>query len=716
MSYTCIKQIDETDCGAACLSTICKHYGKELNLSYIRELAQVDKHGVNMLGLYKAAQKLGFSAKGMHGTKDELLTLESKTPFIAHVLINEILEHYIVVYEINEKKIVVADPARGIVTYSHKDFFDIWKGYILTLEPNENFKKEKSMQKPLLSYFKLIVQHKKMFLSVSITSLFITILSIYATYYFQFLIDDILPSSNIKKLIFISTTFIAVYLFILAFNYVRNRILALLTKRLNLSIMTDYIKHLINLPMSFYSKRTVGDIISRFSDADNIREALSSVTLTVMLDAVLMIIGGVVLFNNNIKLFLITCIIMLIYASSVALFNKPIKNVTQELREHDSETTANLIETVEGIEITKSYCSEQKSEEKNIFLINKLMHTSFRATMTFANQINISDTIVSIGQVLLLCVGGLDVISGRMSTGTLMTFYAMFSLFISPIKNIVDLQPTIQKASVSAQRLYDVLMIPKENDTIKRTSDFKINQTIKFEDVSFQYGERKPVLKNLNFSIEQGEKVGIVGNSGSGKSTLIKLLLKFYSPTEGKIFIGDKDIDDIDYTDVRNRIAYVPQKVFLFRGTIMENLKYGSYNMTDDDIKNKCQKLDLEKFVLEFPFGYDTILTEKGDNLSGGQKQIISIIRALIADKDILLLDEATSNMDSVTEQVIDTTIKNVYSKKTVVVIAHRLSTIKKCDKIILLKDGEIIGIDNHTRLLNENEYYKKLWEKQTID
>lgn len=716
MKYSCIRQREETDCGAACLAAICKHYGKNLSLSYVRELCKTDKYGTNMLGLKNAGQQLGFDTKGLKGSRDDLLAANIKFPFIAHIVVNNVLDHYIVVYNIDSDKVTVADPARGILSLTYDAFFSSWKGFILTLEPNAAFHKDNKKAKPLWSYFRLIFHHKKVFAIIFIISILMTLLNAGATYFFQYLVDSAIPSSEISKLVIISCSVITIHFLLMGFTYFRNRLLALLTKRLNLSIIAEYLTHLVSLPMDFYEKRTIGDIVSRFSDADNIRDAISSISITIMLDVGLMCVGCVVLASINLHLFLIALLFIILYGVSVFLFNKPIKKITQKLREHDSETTSHLIETVEGMEIIKAHCKEEQTLKKNLSLMEKLLNSSFTATMIITNQANISGTIISIAQIVILCIGGIGVIHKNLSIGQLMTFYAMFSLFADPVRGLIDLQPTIQQASVSAQRLSDVLMVARENDnTAKATDPLHFEQHICFDNVSFQYGSRKPVLQGITFSIQKGKKIGIVGNSGSGKSTIVKLLLRFYDPVSGQIRIDDTDITDIDYKQLREQIGYVPQNAFLFRGTILENLKYGLDGLTDVEVKERCEKLNVESFILSFPFGYETLLTEKGENLSSGQRQIITIIRALIGKKDILILDEATSNLDTITERLINTVINDVCNDKTLIVIAHRLETVKNCDRLLVLKDGTIVGNDCHTKLLKENEYYQELWNKQTV-
>lgn len=716
MGYSCVRQTDETDCGAACIATICKHYKKELPLSYIRELSKTDKHGTNMLGLKNAGQQLGFDCKGLKGSKEELLAAELTFPFIAHIVVDDILDHYVVIHNIDTDSITIADPAKGISSLSYDDFFSVWRGFVLTLVPNATFDKACIKVKPLWSYFKLVFHHKKTFSVIFVISTLMTLLSTGVTYFFQYLVDFAIPSAAISRLIYVSCAVIAVHLLLMGFTYCRNRLLALLTKQLNLSIITEYLTHLVSLPMEFFEKRTIGDIVSRFSDADNIRDAISSVSITVMLDAGLMCVGCIILASINFKLFVIALGFIILYGISVFIFNKPIKNITQQLRDHDTETTSHLIETVEGIEIIKAYNKDEQTLKHNLSLMEKLLNSSYAATMIITNEINISGTIISIAQIAILCIGGIGVISENLSIGELMTFYTMFSLFINPVRSLIDLQPTIQQASVSAQRLSDVLIVTCENDSgAQATTPFCFQQQICFDNISFQYGNRKPVLQGITFSIQKGQKIGVVGNSGSGKSTLIKLLLRFYDPASGQIRIDNTDISDIDHKQLRAKIGYVPQNTFLFRGTVLENLKYGLDVLTDDEVKERCKELNVESFIMSFPFGYETLLAEKGENLSSGQRQIITIIRALIGEKDIFILDEATSNLDTITERLINMVINNVCNNKTFIVIAHRLETVKNCDRLLVLKDGSIVGNDCHTKLLKENEYYQELWNKQTV-
>ncbi len=305
-----------------------------------------------------------------------------------------------------------------------------------------------------------------------------------------------------------------------------------------------------------------------------------------------------------------------------------------------------------------------------------------------------------------------------MTLGSLLTFNALLAYFLDPIKNLINLQPTMQTAIVAAERLSEILDLELEKvaDENRKLSPQSLNYPIRIENLDFRYGTRKLVLENINMTIGTGEKIALVGESGSGKTTLSKLLMNFYPWEKGEIFIGDYNIKDINLESLRNRIAYISQDIFLFSGTIRENLELGNEDATLEDIIEACKLSKADEFINKLPLRYETMLEENGANLSGGQKQRLAIARALLKKPDILIMDEATSNLDSITEKVIEKTINNLSKDITTIIIAHRLSTIMRCDKIFVMEQGKFIEQGTHNQLIQKKGRYYNLWKDQLPD
>lgn len=714
MKYYCVRQHDITDCGAACLATISKQYGLNLSISKIREVAGTDKQGTNAYGMIKAAEELGFTAKGVKGNQEAFFT-DFPKPAIAHVIVDGSLLHYVVVHKVTKDKIIIADPAKGIVKYTPDDFFKIWTGVLIVLVPTAKFKKGNENQGVLSRFFGLMVPQKRLLLNIFLSSLLVTAFGILTSFYFRFIMDDIVPNNTPKTLTALSVGIIALYIFKAIFEAFRNHLMLYLGQKLDIPLILGYYDHVLGLPMSFFGTRKVGEIVSRFTDASKIREAISSATLTIMIDSLMAIAGGAVLFSQNHTLFFIALIVVIIYGAIVLAFNKPIKKINEKQMENNAQVTSYLVETLNGIETVKAFHAEDKAQAKTDNLFVKLLKSVFKGGMIMNAEQTLTNTVSTIGGTVILWVGVVNVLNGDMTLGSLITFNALLAYFLDPVKNLINLQPTMQTAIVAAERLGEILdlELEKVQDEKRTLAPDSLNLPIRIENLDFRYGTRSLVLKNINMTINAGEKIALVGESGSGKTTLSKLLMHFYPWEKGEIFIGDYNLKDISLEALRKRIAYISQDIFLFSGTIRENLELGNEDATMADIIEACSLSKADEFINNLPLRYETMLDENGANLSGGQKQRLAIARALLKKPDILIMDEATSNLDSITEKAIEKTINNLSRNITTIIIAHRLSTIMRCDKIFVMEKGEFIEQGTHKELIEKQGRYYELWKDQ---
>nr|4RY2_A Chain A, ABC-type bacteriocin transporter [Acetivibrio thermocellus ATCC 27405]4RY2_B Chain B, ABC-type bacteriocin transporter [Acetivibrio thermocellus ATCC 27405]7T54_A Chain A, ABC-type bacteriocin transporter [Acetivibrio thermocellus]7T54_B Chain B, ABC-type bacteriocin transporter [Acetivibrio thermocellus]7T55_A Chain A, ABC-type bacteriocin transporter [Acetivibrio thermocellus]7T55_B Chain B, ABC-type bacteriocin transporter [Acetivibrio thermocellus]7T56_A Chain A, ABC-type bact len=712
--YVCVRQYDLTDCGAACLSSIAQYYGLKMSLAKIREMTGTDTQGTNAYGLIHAAKQLGFSAKGVKASKEDLLK-DFRLPAIANVIVDNRLAHFVVIYSIKNRIITVADPGKGIVRYSMDDFCSIWTGGLVLLEPGEAFQKGDYTQNMMVKFAGFLKPLKKTVLCIFLASLLYTALGIAGSFYIKFLFDDLIKFEKLNDLHIISAGFAVIFLLQIFLNYYRSILVTKLGMSIDKSIMMEYYSHVLKLPMNFFNSRKVGEIISRFMDASKIRQAISGATLTIMIDTIMAVIGGILLYIQNSSLFFISFIIILLYGIIVTVFNKPIQNANRQIMEDNAKLTSALVESVKGIETIKSFGAEEQTEKSTRDKIETVMKSSFKEGMLYINLSSLTGIVAGLGGIVILWAGAYNVIKGNMSGGQLLAFNALLAYFLTPVKNLIDLQPLIQTAVVASNRLGEILELATEKELREDSDDFVISLKgdIEFRNVDFRYGLRKPVLKNINLTIPKGKTVAIVGESGSGKTTLAKLLMNFYSPEKGDILINGHSIKNISLELIRKKIAFVSQDVFIFSGTVKENLCLGNENVDMDEIIKAAKMANAHDFIEKLPLKYDTFLNESGANLSEGQKQRLAIARALLKKPDILILDEATSNLDSITENHIKDAIYGLEDDVTVIIIAHRLSTIVNCDKIYLLKDGEIVESGSHTELIALKGCYFKMW-KQT--
>ncbi|AGX41331.1 lactococcin-G-processing and transport ATP-binding protein LagD [Clostridium saccharobutylicum] len=706
------------DCGVACLATISKQYGLKIPISRIREISGTDLQGTSAYGIVKAAEILGFSAKGVKVSKPEDIFEEFPKPSIAHVIINDTLMHYVVIHRVSKNEILIADPGNGIIKYTPEEFFKIWTGVLILMVPTPSFKKGDETKGLFERFWGLIRVQKNLLANVFISSILITLLGIIGSFYFKFLIDDILPSNLHGSLITVSIAMIVLAIFKTITEFFRSLLLLYMSQNIDIPLLLGYYNHVINLPMNFFGTRRVGEIISRFTDAGKIRDAISSATLTIMIDLLMAIAGGIILYMQSAKLF-ITCLIpIFIYFILVFLFKKPLEKVNRNVMQDDSMLISYLVESIEGIETIKAFNGERKVNLETEKKFIKFIKSLFKYGYTNNLQGSFKNAVKCIFSICILWLGGTLILKNEITIGELISFNALLAYFIEPIERIINLQPQLQSALVASDRLGEILDLELEK---AKNEDKKINPQsllgeIQFKNVDFKYGTRQLVLKDITLDVKAGEKIALVGESGSGKTTIAKLLMGFYEIEKGEILLNNYNIKDINKESLRDKISYISQESFFFSGTIMENLQFANYSANYEEIIAACKKAQIHEYINSLPLRYGTLLEEKGSNLSGGQRQRLAIARALLKKPEILIMDEATSNLDSITEKAIQNTLEECTNNITTIIIAHRLSTIMKCNKIYVIDKGQVIEQGKHKELLNNYGYYYNLWTGQSIE
>ncbi|MDG0838924.1 peptidase domain-containing ABC transporter [Staphylococcus equorum] len=711
MKLKFIEQADEKDCGPACLAMISHFYGKKSSIARIREYAETDLYGTNILGMSKAAEALGFDLEAFEiEEEEELYTL--KCPFIAHIINDNGFNHFIIIKKITNKYIYITDPAKGHYKLTKDEYKKIFTNIILIIKMNENFNKVPESPS-IFNFFADIFKKNQTFIWIILaTSIVINIIGFIGAFYFKYLVDQIIPSTFVDNLHNVSIAILILYLIYLFTTFLRYQLVLNMGIKVNEYLMLKYYHHTLHLRMNFFETRKEGEILSRFRDTDKIREAFSSVTITLFVDIIMIILGSIILFIQSQILFYVVLCLIPVYILLAILFKKPFEKYNRQEMEENASLSSSFIEGIKGIDTIKSYNIEEKFFEKTNKIFNGLINRIYKLGIYTNIQISFKDFMTLTSTLIILWVGSIQVISGNITLGELLTFNALVVYYIGPIERLIESQSIIQSAVVSTRRVLEIIDLEGEETTYKEKSSMNFNSIIEFQDVDFRYGQREYALKNLKFNIHKGEKVALVGESGSGKSTIAKMMLKYYTPQKGNIYIDGNKLTDINPGTWRDKVSYVSQNNFVFFGTVLENLLInGTNNYSMEDVIKVCKAVGAHKFIKELPLGYYSVLESNGENLSGGEIQRICLARAFLKKADILILDEPTSALDFTTENKIKKYLENLDT--TVIVISHRLNLVSNFDKIITFGEGEMLETGNHEHLLSQKKFYYNLWNHQ---
>ena len=709
-----IKQVlqhDESDCGPACVSIILQYYGKTIPLRKIRAVAGTDKIGTSGFGISKACETFGLDCEGFMAPQKEKIS-EIIFPAIFHIKTE--IEHYVVVYKIKKNKVYISDPAIGLIKEDLKSFLEKWSGVFFLVSPTSSFEKTNDEQGLLFRFFSLLKPHKKLVISILLASLFLSMFGIFMSFYFRFLIDEVLYSQVKATLNLCSVCYLIIIVFQSVLNFARSQILLYLGEKVDVILLSDFFCHLLHLPMSFFSNRKTGEVLSRVNDAETIRYAIASTTLSVVIDSFMIIVGGFFLFNMGSKLLPISIIPVLISSVIILFFAKPIKILIRQRSIIEADKNASMYESINGIATIKGLATEQIAMDRVEEKICESAHMSIKLRTKGNLQNSILSFVSGCGKLALYWIGSFYIFNGELTLGQLISFITLSGFFLEPLSRVLTMQLQLQEVMIAAQRLSDVIDLEEESDSnLNKDEVDDLSGDIEFNNVCFAYGTRGMAIKNISLKIKSGEKVAFVGMSGSGKTTLLKLLMRFYECTEGNILINGKDINEYYIQSYREKIGYVPQESLLFTGTIKENISWGC---EIPDIKKIVQcAIDAKAidFIQNFPDKFDTYVGEHGSTLSGGERQRIALARVLMRDPHFLILDEATASLDSISEHAIMSTIFNRIKNKTVIMVAHRLSTIKNCDKIFVFNKGSLVEEGSHESLLEQKGFYFDLWSTQ---
>ncbi len=710
--FPLVEQAEEMDCGAACLAMICKHYNINLTLGKLREMANVTTEGATMDSLAKVGETLGFTTRGLKCTYQSLKSLEM--PFIAH------WEgyHYIVVYGLSANHVWVADPALGFRKLARDEFEKGWDGVCLVFTPGANMVQLAATRSPWVRFVSYLRPYKKLLFNLFIATLVIEIMGIIPPVIVQNILDRVVVHQNMSLLTILIIGLIISHVFRQVTSVLRGFLSNFMVRNLDFAMMSQFFKHTLSLPLSFFNRRKTGDIFARFQENETIRDFLTESTISTILNLLMVFVYFTVLFAYSPALSLLLIVLVFPILLLTILVTPKIKDYARKTFEATTDAESTLMETISGAETIKAMGVERpmrmKWEKKYVAGLDvQYRSEKFTILVGAAGQILNSATTV-----IILWLGATLVLKQELTIGQLIAFNMLMGSVMAPLMGLVSMWDELHEAGVAMERLGDVLDMEPEEKPEEVTSRIAIPDlrgNIRFENVYFRYGGKETayVLENISFETEEGTTVAIVGQSGSGKSTLAKMVVGFYPPTEGKILIDGYDLSLIDREYFRSQIGYVMQSNLLFSGTIAENIALGESNPDRKRIIEVATLADAHGFISKMPLGYEQIVGERGAGLSGGQIQRLCIARAIYHDPRLLIFDEATSALDTQSESNILQNLKGVLKGRSAIVIAHRLSTIMSADKILVLYNGSIIEEGNHEELLARQGMYYQLIQKQ---
>lgn len=719
-----VHQRDQMDCGPACLSMIIQYFGKNIDLNYIREICYLTREGVNFLGISSAAEEIGFETFPTMLSNLELENNKSSLPCIIHWNQN----HFVVLYKIRINRItkkvtyIIADPAHGIINLSQEKFSNSWhsdknKGSALFLEPTEKFETlQNSINKE--GYFKHIVAYTKPFrrqmLLMLVMLLFGSCISFLMPFLTQNLIDKGVNAKNLNTIRMILFAQLALFAGSISFEIIRNWLMLIVGTKLSITIISDFLKKIFKLPLSFFETKNVGDFNQRIQDNGRIERFLTSQTLVTSFSILTFSAFFFVLWYYD-TIILIIYTVMTVLAVLWSMYWLRKRKILDYFRfQQSGEHQHHIYEIVNGITEMKLYQMEEFKLEKWEGVQQKLLKTNIRLLKIDQIQTSGFEFVNQLKNIIVAFIAATLVVDGNITLGAMLSISYIIGQMNSPINQLITFLKSLQDAKLSMERIYEVQTQPEEdneNDAEILLSDDIVagRNAIEVRNVSFQYQGPKSsfVLKDISFFVPNGKTTAIVGASGSGKTTLMKLLLKFYSVTEGDIFYENQSVKALSAKSIRKNYGVVMQDGYILAESIERNIAAGDEEIDRERLEDAVKIANIKDFINELPLGYKTKIGSAGNLLSGGQKQRILIARAVYRNPRFMLFDEATSALDAENEKIVHDNLQSFFKGKTVIIIAHRLSTVKNADQIIVLKNGAVVEQGNHNDLVHcKGEYF----------
>ncbi len=702
------------DCGTTCLAMIFKYYGYYNIQSLLVKLGEVTTEGTNLYSLAEVATQFGFQADAYEMSYEYLHTI--KLPCIAHY--NGV--HFIVIYRVSEEYVWTSNPAFGREKLAKSEFLKKWNGIVLTVEPTPEIFKNKDLEETVARfnaekkslykrfYAPVIQSLRKVIGEILLATALLQALGLAIPFLTQTIVDNVLVNQNKKLLFAILIAMCGIFLTQILLLYVRNILLVQFRVNFEQDFFSRFFKHFISLKQSYYDNNRREDFMARFQENMNIRQLVSPTVIESIIDLLFVLLYIPILIFCNLKLGLIALFFVLVYAACTMYYAPIMRSLVYKVFYRNMETLGEFMDSLLGIKSIKLLSIEGFKfwQWKNKYkkTLNVVLESEKKNIMLHSVQ----RSVYFLSQIAVFWIGAYMTFNNEISIGQYLSLTAIFMIVLNSLNNLSGIWYNLTELWVSLGRLNEVLLQETENTSVLDLTDVFSADTIQVKNLSFRYNQKDPhyVFKNLDCSIQKGEVIGIVGRNGTGKTTLVKLMLNLYPDYEGEILYGSTEQRRINPLVLRRKVFLFPQDVYIFNGTIEENIRYANQHASMDEVIEAARKADLHDFVKTLYLGYNHKVGDMGSNLSGGQRLKIGFARLFLSNPEVIILDEASSMLDLESEQRIMLNVQSHFKGKTIITIAHRIHTLKSADRIWVIDQHTIMENGTHDQLMAAKGLY----------